>query len=665
MTMARNSRAWRTILLTITIFSLSLPAYAKYGGGTGEPNDPYQIATHEDLMLLGESPEDYDKHFILNADIDLDPNLPGRKVFDKAVIAPDVNDTQEGFQGSSFAGVFDGGGHTISHLTITGGSFLGLFGKLESGAVVKNLGLVDVNLAGTGDYIGGLLAYNASGSVTRCYSTGEITGGSYVGGLLAYNGRGTVTQCYSTSAVSGNRCVGGLVGRNYYGRISTSYSSASVSGTGDAVGGLAGDNVGGSISTSHSSGTVTGNDDVGGLVGLNTATYTGVGDVSWLAGGTLGSIATSYSTCAVSGDAYIGGLVGDNAGRVATSYSTGLVKGNLRVGGLVGSGSTSYVTASFWNTETSGRTTSGGGTGKTTAEMQTAEVFLEAGWDFVDEVANGTCDYWQISPGDYPRLCYHPGKSPTMPEGLGTAEQPYLIRDARDLGTVWLEPLAHYRLAQSIDLSGITWSMAVIPWFGGSFEGSGYLISNLHIQGAEYLGLFGQLGSTASVSSLGLETVEVVGTGGFVGALAGLNKGAIAASYDSGSVSGSSDVGGIVGCNWAGSIAESYSSGSVGGTWNVGGLVGSNMGSAANCYSTGFVNGYDSVGGLVGDNVGGMITFCYSAGTVAPTGEGATDTGGLVGKNCEWVVIRSICGTLTACFWDIVYRTELFGIFVS
>ena len=63
------------------------PGQAKYGGGTGEPNDPYQIATADDPMLLGESPEDYDKHFILTNDIDLDQNLAGRKVFDRAVIA--------------------------------------------------------------------------------------------------------------------------------------------------------------------------------------------------------------------------------------------------------------------------------------------------------------------------------------------------------------------------------------------------------------------------------------------------------------------------------------------------------------------------------------------------------------------------------------------------
>ena len=83
------------------VFNMDAVAQRKYAGGTGEPNDPYQIATAADLIALGNEPNDYDKHFILTADIDLDPNLPGRKVFDKAVIAPDIdpNDKYLGFRG--------------------------------------------------------------------------------------------------------------------------------------------------------------------------------------------------------------------------------------------------------------------------------------------------------------------------------------------------------------------------------------------------------------------------------------------------------------------------------------------------------------------------------------------------------------------------------------
>ncbi|MEE9398937.1 MAG: hypothetical protein V3V23_01565, partial [Dehalococcoidales bacterium] len=120
-----------TVLLIVSCF-VSFPAHAKYNGGMGEPDDPFQIATAEDLMLLGDSPEDYGKHFILTADIDLDPNLPGRKVFIRAVIAPNMDDTELWFRGIPFHGVFDGNNHTVSHLVIEGGNFLGLFGLLES-----------------------------------------------------------------------------------------------------------------------------------------------------------------------------------------------------------------------------------------------------------------------------------------------------------------------------------------------------------------------------------------------------------------------------------------------------------------------------------------------------------------------------------------------------
>ena len=148
MATSSNLRVLRIIPLLITIYLFSSPAYAKYSGGTGEPNDPYQIATAADLIALGETPEDYDKHVILTADIDLDPNLPGRKVFDKAVIAPDINETNERrrFDGTPFTGIFDGDGHTISHLTIMGVDYLGMFGELVSGPELKNFGVLSAGV---------------------------------------------------------------------------------------------------------------------------------------------------------------------------------------------------------------------------------------------------------------------------------------------------------------------------------------------------------------------------------------------------------------------------------------------------------------------------------------------------------------------------------------
>jgi len=146
---------WHCLLASVLIISVShLPllvaaityavvslAQAKYSGGSGTAQDPYQIATAEDLIALGETPQDYDKHFILTADIDLADH-----VFDKAVIAPDIDPhTEWGFDGIPFTGVFDGNERTISHLTVKSGSYLGLLGWLEG--EVKNLGVVDVNMA--------------------------------------------------------------------------------------------------------------------------------------------------------------------------------------------------------------------------------------------------------------------------------------------------------------------------------------------------------------------------------------------------------------------------------------------------------------------------------------------------------------------------------------
>ncbi|MHC4535608.1 MAG: GLUG motif-containing protein, partial [Planctomycetota bacterium] len=239
----------RAIPILITVFSLSFPAYAQYSGGTGEPNDPYQIATAKDLMLLGDSTEDYDKHFIMIDDIDLDPNLPGRKVFDKAVIAPDVNSVEDGFQGTSFNGVFDGNGHIISHLTIEGKSYLGLFGLIDYGATVKNMSLNVIDVNGTGFNVGGLVGQN-NGKIEDCYISGIVSGQNAIGGLVGsnsdmttlvmhseYTGGGILTNCYSTGVIRGKKDVGGLVGYNYYGTITDCHSTASMMGTHD-VGGL-------------------------------------------------------------------------------------------------------------------------------------------------------------------------------------------------------------------------------------------------------------------------------------------------------------------------------------------------------------------------------------------------------------------------------------------
>jgi len=590
----------RALLLTLTTCLFVLPAHAKYSGGTGEPNDPYQIATAADLILLGDSPADYGKNFVMTADIDLDPNLPGGKVFDKAVIAP---------SGSVFTGVFHGNGHVLSHLTVQGKDWLGLFGQLGDWpsicAEVKDLGVVDVNIVGSGYGVGGLVGINAGGTVTRCYSSGSVSGDWHIGGLVGENHDGTLIHCYSTGSVSGTRHnIGGLVGRNL-----------------------------GTVSQCYSVGVVSGYGEVGGLVGSNGSDYIeGV------------MVTDCYSTGPVSGTTFLGGLVGYNACDVDHCYSTGTVNGQKNAGGLVGGSSYgSDVTGCFWDAQTSGPTWSAGGTGVTTAEMLDIRTYLNAGWDFAGETENGLHEIWRIPEGSgYPVLAV-----PHQLEGLGTPENPYLISDALDLGAMVHYSLrVHYQLAASIDLSGICWRRAVIPWFQGSFDGNNLTISQATIQGRSDVGLFGRLGTRAEVKNLGVVDVNITGSGDFVGGLAGDNwDGAVIDCYSSGVVSGSGYcVGGLVGRNDYGTLTHCYSTSTVSGVgqWSdsVGGLVGGNKtGSVTQSYSTGAVSGYQTVGGLVGEsgnyapNEGGTegacITECYSTGPVT----GGNVVGGLLGRN--------------------------------
>ncbi len=127
---------------------------------------------------------------------------------------------------------------------------------------------------------------------------------------------------------------------------------------------------------------------------------------TYLAGAnTGGTISACYSTGSVSSKDYAGGLVGFNySGSISGCYSTGWVSRSNDVGGLAGS-SDNKISACFWDTQTSGQTSSAGGTGKTTAQMQTAKTFVDARWDFVGETSNGTEDVWWIFEGkDYPHL---------------------------------------------------------------------------------------------------------------------------------------------------------------------------------------------------------------------------------------------------------------------
>ncbi|MEP6908774.1 MAG: YDG domain-containing protein, partial [Pseudoxanthomonas sp.] len=136
-------------------------------------------------------------------------------------------------------------------------------------------------------------------------------------------------------------------------------------------------------------GSISGNNNVGAIAGSNAGGL--VGD------NTGGAIANSYASGNVTGNngSAIGGLVGENTGgTINTSYSTGVVAGSSGTGGLVGSG-TGTVSDSYWDTQTSTKATSAGGTGKTTAQMKQAATF--AGWSMA--TTGGSGNVWRMYEG--------------------------------------------------------------------------------------------------------------------------------------------------------------------------------------------------------------------------------------------------------------------------
>ena len=171
-----------------------------------------------------------------------------------------------------------------------------------------------------------------------------------------------------------------------------------------------------------------------------------------------------------------------------------------------------------------------------------------------------------------------------------------------------------------------------------NLDGNGHAIANLFIErDLDYAGLFGGIGPTGSVRQLGLVDADVRGRSS-VGVLAGGSDGALSACYATGSVSGTQQVGGLVGGNGddTGTIIDSYATTSVSGNGAVGGLAGGNWNTIVGSHATGNVSGTNTVGGLAGWN-GGPIGTSYATGNVF----GTISVGGLVGKNSNGGIITS------------------------
>ena len=213
-------------------------------------------------------------------------------------------------------------------------------------------------------------------------------------------------------------------------------------------------------------------------------------------------------------------------------------------------------------------------------------------------------------------------------------------------------------LTGNIDLKGIDWTPIGKDdnkAYTGTFDGNGKTITGLTVTGSyKYAGLFGDIDENGTVKNVVLEGVQITSdnSSGYAGGVAGDSWGTIENCSVSGSVSGTTFAGGVVGSQWGGSITGCNSSATVKGVIFAGGIAGeTNSGaSLTGCYATGDVTvendgtNNSHAGGVVGYNGGCTLTACYATGNVIGTGTGTDPiyVGGVTGSND--------LGTLTACY---------------
>ena len=256
-------------------YTVSLAA-AKDLGYTIESNGSYTVTSADGLMNVAElvNGGKTDINITLDKNIDLTGKgwTPIGTSFD-----------------NSYKGTFDGGGHTITGLTVTtNDQFVGLFGYLNRAGMVKNVVMEGIQIT--------------SNHMFGC--TGGVVGYSW----------GTIENCSVSGSVSGTDCVGGVVGSQKAGSIIGCSSSATVKGT-HYVGGVAGEKWG-SMTACYATGNVTleiasqKNNFGGGVVGLN-------GGSRVLACYATGNVTSTGSS---TGNVHIGGLFGDSYTTVTACY---------------------------------------------------------------------------------------------------------------------------------------------------------------------------------------------------------------------------------------------------------------------------------------------------------------------------------------------------------
>lgn len=321
----RNSRrliALLSFLLMVqsplsVLAGTAYPTYEEYRGGTvstggtKKAEADYTVITiesEEDLFELAQSCQldtwSADKYVSLNADIIL------QKYTDVSI--------------PSFAGIFEGNGHTISGLCLTAeGSAVGLFRYIQAGGVVRNLHVEGkITPDGSQNMIGGIAGINY-GEIFNCSVSGKVSGDSQIGGIAGVNEEtGEIRRCSSDAVVVGNHSVGGIVGENH-GTLNHCNNTGNVNTYTTEVSYNLEDFTMDNLEELNSTDNVAAHTDSGGIAGISD------GKIYYCTNsGTIGYSHVGYN---------IGGIVGRlHQGYVQNCTNTGHILGRKDVGGIAG-----------------------------------------------------------------------------------------------------------------------------------------------------------------------------------------------------------------------------------------------------------------------------------------------------------------------------------------
>ena len=677
------------MMVTALAFFVSAPASEAAGGSWGGDGTTaataFTIDDAADLALLAtnvNSGINYNGVFFkLTADIDL--------------LGWDHGDgfgwMPIGDHSNPFAGKFDGSGYAILNMTINNRAthYVGLFGCLNTGGEIKNLGIAGGTIAGM-SYVGGVVGENYSGTVENCYNAGAVNGNYDVGGVVGYNG-GTVENCYNGGTVDGNDNVGGVVGYISSGSVTDCYNIGAVNGGGSSVGGVIGYNYsGGSVTDCYNTGAVTadGNsvggvigynygtveycyntgavtsDDnaVGGVVGINRDTVdncynTGVANGNFQVGGVVGynysgSVTDCYSTGAVTGVGNaVGGVVGWNNVIVTNCYSTGAVTcAGGAVGGAVGRND-GTLTNCYYNTDyylgggVGAGTGTGTATGQTTIQMTAAPFLISingigSAFDKPPYGASSGCatsfypelKVFTLYPtGSFTRETSKISAVATASCTLGENEDYFTsgdgtISDPYKIYTA--KQLNHVRQHLTGEYFELMNDISLDGWNATATGATDQTDGNGWVPIGDDTTMFTGIfdGNGHVISNLIIDRA----TSDYIGLFGVVFVGTIEnLGITGGTVSGDSKVGSVVGWN-GGRVKNCYNIGTtVNGNNEVGGVVGWNIMAVENCYNTGEVNGTgNNVGGVTGDN-DYTAENCYNTGAV----NGNFYVGGVTGDN--------------------------------